>query len=518
MTDSDTSALDAPASSATRHQPAVRILINDGPPGCGKSRYLRRLMIQQPRRYLYALPTTLLLNEALESIADMAGGAGRQPPPMVSITSKVPGAGKVARRLEECAADHATAPHVVVLCTHEGLMSADLQAFVGWTLFIDEVPTIVEGGVFTTPLSAPLFNSLYRLDPVDDTGWSVLTARASEPSAQTIAKDTLLRPLARLHRRALESSRPVLADLTDWSEMGEREAWSWWSMWEIGKTAAFAEVRLVGNAVGSSLTKQAIEQWTKVDGDVQFEHFDLPSFSVVRASRKATVHYFTEHPGNTVFWERDEGRRCVAAIAAWVKQHAPANDLLWSGNKTIIEQWSAAGVHGKQEQPMLAGINAYRNLTWAAILFSAKMQPSERVAMRLFEPDAEAVRRSREFETILQFAFRTALREEAFNGHIHIVVYDRQQAEFIAAFLQERGLAEAEAQYEDIGINSITPSQSRPQLNQAHGPAAAGGRSVSPTPRTAAQRQQESRARRRAAKTAGVPVAPAKRGRPRKGG
>ena len=105
---------------------------------------------------------------------------------------------------------------------------------------------------------------------------------------------------------------------------------------------------------------------------------------------------------------------------------------------------------------------------------------------------------------------RSALRENAFTGTVHIVVYDRAQAEFLASFLNEHGLPKPELVFEDIGIASVAPRQgtARPSVSQ---------RTTDPKAlaKTAAERKREQRAREKKAKLGTIVVQP-RLGRPSK--
>jgi hypothetical protein len=199
---------------------------------------------------------------------------------------------------------------------------------------------------------------------------------------------------------------------------------------------------------------RVIEKWTENGSDVELVPFDLPP-SATRAPRRVTIHYFTPHPGTSEFW-RGDGARCISAIGKWLVQRAPQHDLLWSSNKEAVDLLAAAGVGGIQVQPIQTGSNQYRHLNWAAIIYSAKLTPDERTAYRLFGLSAADVRRSREFEAILQFSFRTSLREDASIADVDVVVYDKAQAEFLEGFLTKHALAATvDLSYEDVGIANL---------------------------------------------------------------
>lgn len=187
----------------------IRIKYNEGPPGCGKSRYLQQLAATVPGRYLYATPTVRTLEESAAAVAMFAREADITPPLIVPIHSKF-GAGRrsVSRAIAEDAGAYLDGAHVVILCTHEGLTTATLSNFSGWFLFIDEVPNIIESGTFCTPASSAVFKEYYSIDPVIGTKWSLVRTKPDVLGTSIIERDMLLQPLAAFHRRA-----------------GQRDAW-----------------------------------------------------------------------------------------------------------------------------------------------------------------------------------------------------------------------------------------------------------------------------------------------------
>lgn len=301
-----------------------------------------------------------------------------------------------------------------------------------------------------------------------------------------------------------------MVNLSSWDDMLDGREWAWWSIWPLERVISFREIRIVGNAFSTSQTRSVIRHWFGTSGELEFEQFELPKATSVRKSRNAIVHYFTDVPGTTKIWtQTDFGRQCLLQIAAWIISNAPRHELLWSANSQVADILAAAGISGIRERPLLAGINQYRHVTWAALIYSAKLQKSEQIALQLFEPNATEIQRSREYEALLQFAFRTSLRENDFAGTVHIIVYDRGQADFLVNFLHEHALAEATFSYENIGISGIA--------TQAKTTKAGPKPLVVPRglPQTAAERKRAERARRAASQANTGATTARARGRPR---
>ena len=135
-----------------------------------------------------------------------------------------------------------------------------------------------------------------------------------------------------------------------------------------------------------------------------------------------------------------------------------------AADKAVEGVLTQARVMGLRLSPCVAGSNDYDDLEHASILFSAKLTPQEEKALALFGVDKEAVRRSREFETVLQFVSRCAVRRPEFGGTCFWNVYDGEQARFLRAFVEEHGLAEAELRYVDVGIGDVVRPRKHKKL------------------------------------------------------
>ena len=344
-------------------------------------------------------------------------------------------------------------------------MTTALSGFEGWTLLIDEVPDVVACDTWKTGGALALFRDNYRLVPQPRGGrWHRVSVKADAPGPGMIAGDDLVGGLAAFHRRALSRSG-VYVNLADWEEMESGGEWSWWSVWELSALAAFDRVMLVGNAFSCSLARKLMEERPGEGCRARFERFALPWARRQRAPRRVVIRYFTEHPGSTSFWAKNpDGQRCIQAAAEWIAAKAPADRHMYAANKAVEGVLAQARVRGERLSPCVAGSNDFDDLEHASILFSAKLTPQEEKALALFGIDKEAVRRSREFETVLQFVSRCAVRRPEFGGTCFWNVYDGEQARFPRAFLEEHGPAEAELRYVDVGIGDVVRPQKQPKL------------------------------------------------------
>ena len=453
---------------ANQQPTEIVVHYNEDPPASGKSEFYKRLIVEEPGRYLLAVPTQRLLDEhahGRDGLRARIAAAGLPPGVEVVCISSRTHQRSVRRALAEAPGLHADRGHVVVVCTHAALMTTDLSGFAGWTLLVDEVPDVVACDTWKTGGALALFRDNYRLVPQPGGGrWHRVSVKADAPGAGMIAGDDLVGGLAAFHRRALSRSG-VYVDLADWEEMESGGEWSWWSVWEVSALAAFDRVMLVGNAFSHSLTRKLMEERPGEGCRARFERFRLPWARRERRPRRVVIRYFTEHPGSTTFWAKNpEGQRCIQAAAEWIAANAPADRHMHAANKGVEGVLAQARVRGERLSPCVAGSNGYDDLEHASILFSAKLTPQEEKALALFGVDGEAVRRSREFETVLQFVSRCAVRRPEFGGTCFWNVYDGEQARFLRAFVEEHGLAEAELRYVDVGIGDVVRPRKHKKL------------------------------------------------------
>jgi hypothetical protein len=241
-----------------------------------------------------------------------------------------------------------------------------------------------------------------------------------------------------------------------------------------------------------------------------FRRFALPWRRRHHAPRRVVIRYFTENPGSTTFWANNpDGQHCIGAVARWIADNTPATRHMFASNKEIEAVLTQARMMGLRLSPCVAGLNDYEDLEHATILFSGKLSPQERKALTLFGIDEEEVRRSREFEAVLQFLFRSAIRKPEFDGTLYWNVYDGEQARFLAGLLEEHGLAAAELQYVNVGIGHIVRPQRHEKATDEVVHARRERRRQSNTERVRAHRE-----RKKAEKQADGSYRP--RGRPRK--
>lgn len=413
-----------------------------GIPGAGKSTRMLLDAAQNKGRYLFAVPTIDLLEEQAERLDEMAPSAT-----IVRVHSRSATRGSVKRQISDLTT--CTGPHVIALITHEALLDADFSGFSGWHARIDEPPHGFHRGQISIEESLPYFENKFDLDPVGSgSPWAQLKPKGSIRWPE-VQKDTLTKDLVDFRKLA---ARPqgVFVDLLSWQEAKGRLV-TWFSLWTPLQVRSFASVLIAGAGYLTSLAYRACRDI--FGGDVDFEVSDLGEPRTGQPT--IIIHYFTEaHEGSTTFWESDRGRSCLVSICKWFER-SEAFVGYWSGND-IVRLLFHDRIEGERANPKVAGLNSYRQHESCLFIYSSKAHPDDVNLHDLVTISKDDVRRAREDEDILQFAWRGAIRSPDFDGRYDIYLYSRDQAERLGDALRASGFDGVMLQgVPDAGIMAI---------------------------------------------------------------
>jgi hypothetical protein len=385
---------------------------------------------RRPARYLFASPTIDLINEQAKALRERASDFVVE-----AIHSRSGARASVERRVDDLLRYPADA-HVVALVTHEALMNIDLSNFTGWHARIDEPPHAVKSGVIDIADSVAYFRSRFELDPISGTEWSTLKSTA-HMSWRTHAKDTLAGKLTNF-RKLAENPHGLFVKLTSWADAVTRPV-DWFSAWTPLALRAFESVVVAGAGYGTSIGYRVAQEW--FSGQIEFEAAQM---AYVRTGQPTvSIHYFaSKHQGSTTFWESDAGKSCLVKVCKWFEDSRREVGF-WSGN-SVVRTIFHDRIGGERTLPKVAGINALRDHTSCAILYSSKAIPDDRVLEPLFPIGEDEIRRAREDEDIFQFVYRGSIRNPEYAGPYSIYLYSLDQAQRLANRLRESGLHQVE--------------------------------------------------------------------------
>jgi hypothetical protein len=213
--------------------------------------------------------------------------------------------------------------------------------------------------------------------------------------------------------------------------------------------APFATAAIAVSGFFHSLTCLATRKWFA--DEVGFVRREVGA-AAPRQGRRVLIRCFTHgHRASTEWWFPNgrrkagdpdgarAGKRCLAAVCRHLEG---MTDLgYWSGDKAVVGYFEER-VPGEQVRPKVAGSNLYRHHRSCGLVYSSKVRPEDAILLDVFGLTREEVERAREREDIWQFAMRGAIREADFDGTYTAFLYDRWQAEALAAMLREEGVAD----------------------------------------------------------------------------
>jgi hypothetical protein len=433
-------------------------------PGSGKTRKMIREMATRNGRYIFATSRIDLINERIDDLRRQAAAAGTNPT-IHAIHGETDNRLPVFAEIEDAPRLHPHEEHAIVFITHEGMMGANLDGFAGWHILIDENPAAVASNTFKVPATATYLEAAYDLAPLNGTKWSRLVLKPEAPNPAAIIKDEFLKGLATIDKRA-RSTQGVYVDIADWAQVkGSGRRLKWWSAWTPAELAAFESVTIAGAGYFHSLGYKATQAWFSDKMRFEAEEVIAPE----RARPRVLIHYFTRHRGSTMFWKEDKGRDCLLAVTDHLKG---IRDLgYWATNNDLESYFMGARVSGVMVSPRQEGTNALMHHTSCVMIYSAKTVPADGPSLEVFGLTKEDVERARETEDIIQFVLRGALRKPDFGGEYRVYLYDLHQAEALADYLEQEGIAMVElVPVEEAGIMDVErekPGRKRVELDES---------------------------------------------------
>lgn len=428
-------------------------------PGSGKTKKMMREMAANKGRYIFATSRIDLINERIDDLRRNTAAAGTNPTihPIHGETNNRC-RGPVLAEIEDAAHLHQDEEHAVVFITHEGMMGANLDGFAGWHIFIDENPAAIASNTFKVPATATYLEAAYDLVPLKGTKWSRLALKPEAPSPSAIINDDFLKGLATFDKRA-RSTQGVYVDIDDWAKVkGSGRRLKWWSAWTPAELAAFESVTIAGAGYFHSLGYKATQAWFADKVCFEAEEVIAPH----RARPRVLIHYFTRHRSSTAYWEKVEGLTCLLAIIDHLKGIRGLG--YWATNTKMRPYFVGARLSGEMVSPRQEGTNALMHHTSCAMIYSAKAVPADGPSLEVFGLTQKDVERAREIEDLIQFVLRGALRRPDFGGEYRVYLYDLHQADVLAAYLEQEGIATVElVPVDEAGIMNVEREKRGPK-------------------------------------------------------
>jgi hypothetical protein len=395
-------------------------------------------MLATPALYIVALPRTALIEEMALYLKAHATSPRIVIEP---IHSDQPGhRGDVPRRVEKALGDHSTSTHVIVLTSHETFLRLNVSLMRGWHVGIDEnIDSAVMSGSFSATASWSMLQRHYELDRLGVGGTSEVLPRSGVAPLKhgAITRD-VAQSLAAFHKCATNRNRSVFVDLDDWVDASEaRRKIRWWSIWTPMSLEGCASVTIAAAGYFDSLPYHAA-RWLHGD-EITFSEEKIGAH-LVRAKPKVRVHYYSLYAGNTQWWVTYDGSECLKKIA---DHQAGIGGVGYYSCNASLELAFNHRFSGERRDPKLAGTNELIHHTSCLFIYSNKAQEADTAILDLLGLDRGAIRQTREYEDLWQFALRGIVRRPDYGGDYDVYVYDLAQAESLKGYLVATGITDS---------------------------------------------------------------------------
>ncbi|WP_156500675.1 hypothetical protein [Croceicoccus bisphenolivorans] len=444
----------------------MKVYYDQSPAGAGKTK-------RQVEEITSKLGKFLFFTERIASFAELAARIGAEAArngmcPIIDYVHSGERLGSVSRQIEELPTRHRNHDHVIVLATHSGMKRSDLSGFMGWEVIVDEVPQFLDFEQKCTGLDVLFFQQHYNLHPLIGS-WSCITANRAglALTAQQVRACQSHDHLVTFHERVLEaskegSSRHILCNLPDWTSMADDKVeWCWASAFSLMELSAFDKVTLLGNRFRADIGSKISEALTVEP----IEWIELPKLTAMSnfMSRVVHIRYFSEErAASSNLFKGKDGAEMLPEIGKIISQEIKDQEYIWTANDGVSRAALEAG--GMKEanylSPRQAGTNNYRNVSHAAVIFSAKASPMLESLLKFMGIDPSVWDDSVECETILQFVTRTSVRVEGNMSPVQLWVFDRQQAQYLKDYFD--GLPYATATLERMDSGPPVPAKATP--------------------------------------------------------
>jgi hypothetical protein len=451
--------------------------------GAGKSHWAINKMIGNVGRYIFVKDKIDAIEETRKDIHSKMVAAGKSFEIEVISSEKLSKTyGSVTIEIDNLANKYRDIDHVIVFITHAAMLISDFSSFdgEGWSIFVDEIPDVVEREEWATPLSIDIFQRFYTLAPCTDK-WSVvqLTKQGWEMPAAALGQDAIFSTLRQFHELVTASSylaelgeevsaraqrrenigrkSHVLVDLTSWDQMRDGRQWQWFSIWSPAALAGFNDITFMANGFDQSFSFKLFQQWAK---EIEWHEQAIPSGRKFK-TRKVRIEYFArDHVASASLFQSASGKANLAKIA----DHLQHRDMIWTANKVHADTLRKK-LEGKELSPKQAGSNKYADMNAAACIYSAKPSQLMRNALRgVIGVDASVWVDTTEYETILQFMCRTSVRNPESTEPVTLTVYDHKQAAYLKSYFERQPCYQTESVCIDLDLTDSTRTAGRPKV------------------------------------------------------
>ena len=253
--------------------------------------------------------------------------------------------------------------------------------------------------------------------------------------------DTHLRDLVAFNKPArAHQGGGVLVNVGDWRDATLKDRTvQWYSAWTPACLDGFASVEMAGANFETSLCGLASQRLDA--GQVAYVEERLGA-GQRQGHPTVVLRYFTHgHTGSTTWWaDGSPGKQHLNSVV----RHLMTVDGLgyYSGNECVRSYFEGWLPHAVAVRPKQAGTNGLIHHTSCAFIYSNKAQDADEPIRIALGFTADEIQRARETEDVIQFVMRGAVRDPTFTGTYTVYLYDRTQADVMAAYLRANGVTD----------------------------------------------------------------------------
>jgi hypothetical protein len=403
-------------------------------PGAGKTIYTTKEMATIRGKYIYAVDRMQVFSDRKSLLINAATSTDFQ---VVEINSNE--SHSVREDVREVPAIYTENEHVVVICTHEALMTSDLSMFKGWHLRIDEIPSCWMHTEMNTKASKEQLTKYFNIRKQRRKDYYKITVKENV-DIDAIRNDTYLKDISTIYKAAKNG-------IAYTATKKFCDVWDWWTIFDFKELQIFDSVKIVGNAFEQSLTFKLMSAH-----GVTLNKFLIPEYATYQP-RKLTIKYFDEYNRATAhFFGGPTGKYALNAVGKYLTEH-PVD--IWSCNnaKDDMDYENLIGYQKPRLSPCVAGSNSYADMTSAAYIFSAKPGKMESGRLQDMGINFDDVVRSREIEPMIQFATRLSIRDPENSADNTFYVYGKEQAEEVQKFFDNLAIGiTTELEFIDLAV------------------------------------------------------------------
>lgn len=409
----------------------MRIIVDESPVGVGKTYEAIKRMVDIPGHYVFAVERVDAIHEMTSRIFAQASQSTKLP-----VVERIFGGngqiGSVARQIADLPRRMNGHDHVIAIISHEGMMMSDFEAFEGWSLIVDEVPSMFSMNKYRTNTDVAFFEANYTLTPVDgaDGRWRLvgLTKAGAALDASAISDCEGHRYLHHFHRRCSDPRMGPVVDLKSWEEMAEpHREWVWWSLFHPSQIASFSSISFLGSNFSKSLTFAMFDS-----SDIEWQtnsHWGSRPLH----NKHVRIIYYSDRPTSKFYLRSTEGQDDLATIGEHISA-TTSLPLFWSANEAFKAALEPSLGNDHYRLPRQAGTSSLMGYHRAAMFYAAK--PSHEVESAINGLGCTALQwvATNEHEIILQFLTRTSVRDVSSTHDVVLHVFNREQAEYLTSF------------------------------------------------------------------------------------